>query len=154
MVFNMLYKLSKLHLGNEFTNANSEGLELNSMNAIEDLEVKWVGEITKATIEDTDTKNKVIINAELLNQIESTENAVEVLATLALKFSSNENITKLVASCAEATSLMSKTTTITAIQKLVSKVERLYKLQTINATQALNLIKSIFESDKFELTKN
>ena len=47
---------------------------------------------------------------------------------------------------------MSKTTTLEDIQKLVASVERLYKIESINATQALSLIKSILESDQFTLT--
>ena len=89
----------------------------------------------------------------MIKQIDSTENAVKVLATLAIKFSSNDKIVQAVQSCKEAKQLMDTATTLEKIQKLVASVERLYQLTHINATQALNLIKSILESDKFDLTK-
>jgi hypothetical protein len=49
---------------------------------------------------------------------------------------------------------MAKATTLEDTQKLVAKVERLYKIPNITKTQALALIKSILESDQFSLTKN
>jgi hypothetical protein len=121
------------------------------MAEIEQLEEKWTGEVSDTAVEAP--KNKVVINADLLNQIDTSENAVKVLVAMGIKFSANDEITKAVESCTEAKRLMTGSTTVAEIQKLVASVERLYKLTNINATQALNLIKSILESDKFTLTK-
>jgi hypothetical protein len=84
----------------------------------------------------------------------TTDDAIDVLVALAVKFSSNDEIIKAVKSCAEVVSRMAKATTLEDTQKLVAKVERLYKIPNITKTQALALIKSILESDQFSLTKN
>jgi hypothetical protein len=118
---------------------------------IEQLESKWTGNVSAT---DTDTvKNKIAANADLIKQIDTTENAVKVLAALAVKFSSNDQITATAQSCKKARELMAKTTTLEDIRKLVASVERLYKIETITATQALSLVKSILESDQFDLAK-
>ena len=126
-------------------------MPLRSMAEIEQLEEEWTGGVSDTAVEAP--KNKVVINADLLNQIDTAENAVKVLVAMGIKFSANEEITKAVESCTEAKRLMNGSTTVTEIQKLVASVERLYKLTNINATQALNLVKSILESDKFNLTR-
>ena len=89
----------------------------------------------------------------MLKQISSTDNAIKVLAALAIKFSSKDTLVAAVQSCAEAKALMAKTTTVSDILKLVASVERLYKIEHINATQAMSLVKSILEAEQFNLTK-
>jgi hypothetical protein len=48
---------------------------------------------------------------------------------------------------------MNSTKSLVSMQKLMAKTERAYKIEKINATQALSLIKSILEADQFRLTK-
>ena len=152
LTFNILYKLSNVETGASTKKSND--LSLRSIAEIEDLEEKWLGEVSEVSADDPNTsKTSTAPTADLLKQIDSTENAVKVLATLAIKFSSNDKIVQAVQSCKEAKQLMDTATTLEKIQKLVASVERLYQLTHINATQALNLIKSILESDKFNLTK-
>jgi negative regulator of replication initiation len=92
---------------------------------------------------------------ELLKQIEATKNAtesaVDVLVALAIKFSSDETVTKAVNSCAKAAKKMAESTTIDAIQKLVTHVERSYQLSNINKSQARSLVMSILEFENFNL---
>jgi hypothetical protein len=118
---------------------------------VEQLEDKWTG-----VISDTDNKepkNKVVNNAALIQQINTTDNAVKVLVTLAIKFSPKDEIIAVVQSCKEAKELMTATATPEKIRQLVASVERLYKIETITAAQALSLAKSILESDQFTLTR-
>ena len=152
LTFNILYKLPKVET--DVSTKKSNDLSLRSIAEIEDLEEKWLGEVSEVSADDPNThKTSTAPTADLIKQIDSTENAVKVLATLAIKFSSNDKIVQAVQSCKEAKQLMDTATTLEKIQKLVASVERLYQLTHINATQALNLIKSILESDKFDLTK-
>ena len=118
---------------------------------IEQLEDKWTGAISDT--DDKESRNKVANNATLIQQINTTDNAVKVLVTLAIKFSPNDEITAVVQSCKEAKELMTKTATPEEIRQLVASVERLYKIETITAAQALSLAKSILESDQFTLTR-
>ena len=148
MAFNILYKVSTIVHGKD--SRNSTEMQLRTIAEIEQLEEKWIGEISDTTEE---PKNKVATNAELIKQINTTEDAINVLVTMAIKFSTNDEITKAVNSCTEAKQRMNKTYTIAVTQALIAKVERLYKLTAINASQALKLVKSILESDKFNLTK-
>jgi hypothetical protein len=154
MTYNMLYKLPEIVTGPKVKNGWSTNLELNTLPAIEELETKWIGSISDTSVDPKDKpeRTKTATNADLIKQIETSENAVKVLVTLAAKFSSNDNIIAVVESCVEAKQLMSKSTTFTEIQKLVASVERLYKIESINASQALNLAKSILESEQFSLT--
>jgi hypothetical protein len=152
LAFNILYKFSTIET--EATTKKSDDLTLRSIAEIEQLEAKWIGEVSEVSTNDANAgKAKPAANSELLKQIDSTENAVKVLVTMAVKFSTNDDILKAVKSCKEATQLMNQSTTFEAIQKLVAFVERLYKLTNITASQALNLVKSILESDKYDLTK-
>ena len=111
------------------------------MNEVEQLESKWTGQVSDTA--EKPAKNKIANNAELIKQINTSENAIKVLAALAVKFSSNDKITAAAQSCKEARELMSKTTTLEDIRKLVASVERLYKIESITTSQALSLIKSI-----------
>jgi hypothetical protein len=148
MAFNILYKVATVVQGKDARNATD--MQLRSMAEIEQLEAKWVGEVSDTAEE---PKNKVASNAELIKQIDTTEDAINVLVAMAIKFSTSDEITKAVKGCTEAKQRMSKSYTIAETQALVAKVERLYKLTAINASQALKLVKSILESDKFNLTK-
>jgi hypothetical protein len=149
LAFNALYSLTEIATGD--ATKNSVSLSLRPMTDIEQLEAKWTGEVSD-TAEADSNKKKIATNAELIRQINTTENAIKVLVALAIKFSSNDKIVALAQSCKEAQELMSKTTTLEAIRKLVASVERLYKIESITATQALSLAKSILESDQFTLT--
>lgn len=149
MAFNALYNLSNSVTGEAAK--NSREMQLRPMVGIEQLEDKWTG-----TISDTDekeSKNKVANNAALIQQINTTDNAIKVLVVLAIKFSPKDEITAVVQSCKEAKELMTKTATPEEIRQLVASVERLYKIETITAAQALSLAKSILESDQFTLTR-
>jgi hypothetical protein len=148
MAFNILYKVPTVAQGKD--TRNSTEMQLRSIAEIEQLEEKWIGEVSSTAEE---PKNKVAINAELIKQIDTTEEAINVLVAMAIKFSTSDEITKAVNSCTESKQRMSKASTIAETQALVAKVERLYKLTAINASQALKLVKSILESDKFNLTK-
>jgi hypothetical protein len=148
MAFNILYKVATIVQGKDAKNAT--GMQLRSIDEIEQLEAKWIGEVSDTAEE---PKNKVATNAELIKQIDTTEDAINVLVAMAIKFSTSDEITKAVKGCTEAKQRMSKSYTIAETQALVAKVERLYKLTAINASQALKLVKSILESDKFNLTK-
>lgn len=149
MAFNALYNLSNSVTGEAAK--NSSEMKLRPMVEIEQLEDKWTGMISDTA--DKESKNKVVNNAALIQQINTTDNAIKVLVALAVKFSSNDKITATAQSCKEAKELMAKTTTLEDIRKLVASVERLYKLESITATQALSLVKSILESEQFNLTK-
>lgn len=149
MAFNILYNLTEVMTGEQTKDSTDKPLR--AMTDIEQLEAKWTGQISD-TAESETGKKKIANNAELIRQINTTENAIKVLAAIAIKFSSNDKIVAATQSCKEAKELMSKTTTLEDIQKLVASVERLYKIESINATQALSLIKSILESDQFTLT--
>lgn len=149
LAFNALYSLTEIATGD--ATKNSASMSLRPMNDIEQLEAKWTGQISD-TAEADSNKKKIATNAELIRQINTTENAIKVLVALAIKFSSNDKVVALAQSCKEARELMSKTTTLEAIRKLVASVERLYKIESITATQALSLAKSILESDQFTLT--
>lgn len=149
MTFNALYAVSEIVTGS----ATEQGIDmaLRSMNDIERLEERWTGkvsDITKKTSPDT----KIATNAELINQIKTTENAVKVIAALAIKFSSDNTILAAAQSCKEVRELMAQTTTIETIRSLVASVENLYGIKQINASKAISLIKSILESDQFTLT--
>lgn len=150
MAFNMLYQLSEIAsepLG------WSTNLKLNTLAAIEELEAKWIGTISETPLDPDDKPEKrSITDAEVLKQIADTKAASKLLVTFAIKFSSNDEIVNLVTSCTEAKQLMDQTTTLTEIQKLVASVERLYKIKDISAAKALSLIKSVLESDRFNLT--
>ena len=148
MAFNILYKVATVVQGKDARNATD--MQLRSMAEIEQLEARWIGEVSDTAEE---PKNKVATNAELIKQIDTTEDAINVLIAMAIKFSTSDEITKAVKGCTEAKQRMSKSYTIAETQALVAKVERLYKLTAINASQALKLVKSILESDKFNLTK-
>ena len=148
MAFNILYKVATVVQGKDARNATD--MQLRSMAEIEQLEARWIGEVSDTAEE---PKNKVATNAELIKQIDTTEDAINVLIAMAIKFSTSDEITKAVKGCTEAKQRMSKSFTIAETQALVAKVERLYKLTAINASQALKLVKSILESDKFNLTK-
>ena len=148
MAFNILYKVATVVQGKDARNATD--MQLRSMAEIEQLEARWIGEVSDTAEE---PKNKVATNAELIKQIDTTEDAINVLIAIAIKFSTSDEITKAVKGCTEAKQRMSKSFTIAETQALVAKVERLYKLTAINASQALKLVKSILESDKFNLTK-
>ena len=148
MAFNILYKVSTVVHGKD--TRNSTEMQLRTIAEIEQLEEKWIGEVSDTTEE---PKNKVATNAELIKQIDTTKDAINVLVAMAIKFSTSDEITKAVRGCTEARQRMSKTSTIAETQTLIAKVERLYKLTAINASQALKLVKSILESDKFNLTK-
>jgi uncharacterized protein YjdB len=148
MAFNILYKVPAIVKGKEAK--KSTDMPLRTMAEIEQLEEKWTGEISDTTEK---PKAKVATNAELIKQIDTTGDALNVLVAMAVKFSTSEEITKAVNSCVEAKQRMSKASTIAETQALVAKVERLYKLTAINASQALKLVQSILESDKFKLTK-
>ena len=149
MAFNALYDLPEITLGDATTNAVS--LKLRPMNDVESLEAQWTGQISDIA-GDTDTKKKIASNSELIKQIDTTENAVKVIAALAIKFSSNDKVSTAAQSCKEVRALMAKTTTLTEIQKLMASVENRYKIDSINATQAVDLIKSILDSEQFNLT--
>lgn len=149
MAFNILYNLSNSVVGAEAR--NSSEMKLRPMVEIEQLEDKWTGAISDT--DDKESRNKVANNATLIQQINTTDNAVKVLVTLAIKFSPNDEITAVVQSCKEAKELMTKTATPEEIRQLVASVERLYKIETITAAQALSLAKSILESDQFTLTR-
>lgn len=151
MAFNALYKLSAVVKGEQ--TKNSINLELRPMTEVEQLETQWVGQVSDTATDDEKPKKTTATNAELLNQMADTNAAVKVLAALAIKFSSNDQIVAAVQSCKEAKELMNGATTWEKVQKLVAQEERLYKIANITATQALNLIKSILDSDKFSLTK-
>lgn len=151
MAFNALYKLSTVVKGEQ--TKNSINLELRPMAEVEQLEAQWVGQVSDTATDDEKPEKTTATNAELLNQITDTNAAVKVLAALAIKFSSNDQIVAAVQSCKEVKELMLGTTTWDKVQKLVAQEERLYKIAKITATQALNLIKSILDSDKFSLTK-
>ena len=151
MAFNALYKLSTVVKGEQ--TKNSINLELRPMTEVEQLETQWVGQVSDTAADDEKPKKTTATNAELLNQMADTNAAVKVLAALAIKFSSNDQIVAAVQSCKEAKELMNGATTWEKVQKLVAQEERLYKIANITATQALNLIKSILDSDKFSLTK-
>lgn len=148
MTLNILYKVDTIIHEKDVKNATD--MQLRSMAEIEQLEAQWIGEVSDTAEE---PKNKVATNAELIKQIDTTEDAINVLVAMAIKFSTSDEITKAVKGCAEAKQRMSKSYTIAETQALVAKVERLYKLTAINASQALKLVKSILESDKFNLTK-
>jgi hypothetical protein len=148
MAFNALYNLSNSVTGEAAK--NSAEMQLRPMAEIEQLEDKWTGTVSDTA--DEEPKKKAVNNAALIQQINSTDNAVKVLAALAIKFSTKDDITAVVRSCKEARELMARTTTLEEIRKLVASVERLYKIETISATQALSLAKSIIESDQFNLT--
>lgn len=149
LAFNALYSLTEIATGD--ATKNSASMSLRPMNDVEQLEAKWTGQVSD-TAEADSNKKKIATNAELIRQINTTENAIKVLVALAIKFSSNDKIVALAQSCKEARELMSKTTTLEAIRKLVASVERLYKIEAITVTQALSLAKSILESDQFTLT--
>lgn len=149
MAFNALYNLTEIVSGEAAK--KSATLTLRPMNDVERLEAEWTGHVSD-TAEDENNKKKIATNAELIQQINTTENAIKVLVALAIKFSSNDKLVALAQSCKESRELMSKTTTLEAIRKLVASVERLYKIESITATQALSLAKSILESDQFTLT--
>ena len=149
MAFNALYDLPEITLGDAATNAVS--LKLRPMNDVESLEAQWTGQVSD-TAGDTDTRKKIASNSELIKQIDTTENAAKVIAALAIKFSSNDKVITAARACKEARALMAKTTTLTEIQKLMASVENRYKIDSINATQAVDLIKSILDSDQFSLT--
>lgn len=151
MTFNALYKLSTTVTGEQAK--NSADLSLRPMNEVEQLEAKWTGKVSDVSTKDTGAKNPTASNAALLKQIDSTDKAVKVLVTMALKFNTNDEITQIVKSCTEAKQLMEKVTTLDEIQKMVASIERLYKLTQITATQALNLVKSILDSEQFNLKK-
>lgn len=153
LAFNILYDISEKASGDKLK--DSTNLKLRTMNAIEQLEIKWLGKASATPLDDEDkpAKKKVASNAELLKQIDTAENAVKVLAALAIKFSSNDKVTAAVQSCQEVKTLMNETTTWDKVQRLVAQVERLYKIENLAASQALDLIKSILESDQFSLTK-
>jgi hypothetical protein len=125
-------------------------MQLRPMSAVEELESKWIGHVS--TTNDEHSSNTIANNAELIQQIDTTDNAVKVIAALAVKFSSNDALVAKAQSCKEAKELMSQTTTLEDIRKLVASVERLYKLESITVKQALSLIKSILESERFSLT--
>lgn len=148
MAFNALYNLTEIATGE--ATKTSEALSIRPMNEVEQLESKWTGQVSDTA--EKPAKNKIANNAELIKQIDTSENAIKVLAALAVKFSSNDKITAAAQSCKEARELMSKTTTLEDIRKLVASVERLYKIESITTSQALSLIKSILEADQFTLT--
>lgn len=149
MAFNILYKVSEPVTGGATKEALS--MTLRPIKEIEQLEAAWIGRVSDEV--GLGTAKKVASNAVLLNQINTTENAVKILVALATKFSSNDKISAMVRSCTEAKKLLTKTTTPEEIQKLVASVERLYKLESITASQALSLVKSILESDRFSLSR-
>lgn len=148
MTFNALYSLTGIATGDAIK--NSETLSIRPMNEVEQLEARWTGQVSDTA--EKPTKNKIANNAELIKQIDTSENAIKVLAALAIKFSSNDKITAAAQACKEVKELMSKTTTLEGIRKLVASVERLYKIESITISQALSLIKSILEADQFTLT--
>jgi hypothetical protein len=149
MAFNALYGVSKIATGDAAKDSTNQAIR--PMNQVEQLEAKWTGTVSDTA--EKEPQKKVATNATLIQQIATTENAVKVLAALALKFSSKDTIVAAVQSCAEAKALMAKTTTVSDILKLVASVERLYKIENINATQAMSLVKSILEAEQFNLTK-
>jgi hypothetical protein len=147
MAFNILYNVTQAQEGRSTKDAAE--MQLRSMAQIEQLESKWTGTISN-TAEADKSKNKVATNAELINQINNTADAAKLLMAIAIKFSSNEKITGAVSSCKEVNELMTRNITLIEVQKLVASVERLYKVDKITEKQALSLITSILESDKFE----
>jgi hypothetical protein len=147
MAFNILYNVTQVQEGRSTKDAAE--MQLRSMAQIEQLESKWTGTISN-TAEADKSKNKVATNAELINQINNTADAAKLLMAIAIKFSSNEKITGAVSSCKEVNELMTRNITLIEVQKLVASVERLYKVDKITEKQALSLITSILESDKFE----
>lgn len=151
MVYNILYKLDDIT--SLTSDSSSVDLQLRSISTIEELEAKWIGEVTKNYSSKNDPTTNVTVDDKLLQQIETSENAVKVLVAMAVKFSSNKEITRIVKTCTEANELMSKTTTLEEVQRLVSKVESLYKLENIDKTKALDLVKKIMMSDLFKLTE-
>lgn len=148
MAFNALYNVSTITTGKDTNDSTSQAIR--PMNQVEQLEAKWTGTVSDTAAEPS---KKIATNAQLIQQIATTEKAVNVLATLAIKFSTSDKITATVQSCTEAKELMSKTTTVDGILKLVASTERLYHIEHIKADQAMSLIKSILESDQFNLTK-
>lgn len=149
MTFNIIYNISERITGD--ATKNSIDMALRPLSDIEQLEASWTGQISD-TADDDVTKN-ILPNVELIKQIDTTKNAIDVLVALATKFSSNDKISAAVRSCTEAKKVLTETTTFEEIQKIVASVERLYKLESITASRALSLIKSILESDRFRLTK-
>lgn len=148
MVFNILYQVSTVTTGTATQEAAD--MQLRPMSAVEQLESKWIGHVSGT--DDEQSPHTIATNAELLQQINTTDNAVKVIAALAVKFSSNDALVAKAQSCKEARELMATTTTLEDIRKLVASVERLYKIESITGKQALSLINSILESDQFSLT--
>ena len=155
MVFNMLYKLPEIVTGPRIKNGGSMNLKINTLPAIEELEAKWTGSVSETKLDPNDKPEKTkVVNADLINKLTTPADAAKLLVALATKFSSDANILAVVESCAEAKQLLTQSTTLADVQKLVASVERAYDIKNISASQALSLAKSILDAaDKLGLTR-
>lgn len=148
--FAILYQIDTKKLESKGGKIDSSAdMTLRSMPALEDLEYKWTGAVSSTAV----AKTKAVTASEVLKQIKNTGDAVKVLVALAIKFSSNNSVNDLVRSCIEAQTLLSKNTTPDELQKLVASVEKTYKIHEITASKALQVINSILESERFDLTR-